>query len=193
MLWMAATLALTAAQPVSPAAEPVSPAAGPVPAEIEEHYRDYNLVNGFSTAAERQTLAAARVAPADPRLARIARLMRRLEAQVEEVDPGIVREDMPRPSETTFRSDLLRITSCRMDQDKGEAWIYLDVLALDHGSNVTLVGRYDSLARGGRTPSISDLLAATSGRRIRTQEIHHWMKMDGVWRRAAATLVFIAQ
>ena len=67
------------------------------------------------------------------------------------------------------------------------------MLALDHGSNVTLVGRYDSLAGGGRAPSIADLLAATGGPRIRTREIHHWMQTDGEWRRAAATLVFVAQ
>src|SRR5207244_9293316 len=89
MLWVAATLALAAA-------EPVSPAAGPVPAEIEEHYRDYNLVNAFSTAEERTTIASRHDTSDDARLARVARLMRQLASHVDEVDPGIVLRWGPR-------------------------------------------------------------------------------------------------
>jgi hypothetical protein len=172
-----------------------TPPAAAVPPEIDQHYREYNVVTAFSTASERHTIASGREAPDDPRLARVARLMRRLESQIEEVDPGIVAPWLRTgaSTETAFRSDLVRITSSQVDADKGEAWIHLDVLALDRGPNVTLAGRYDALAGGGRTPSVAELLAATSGPRIRTEEIHRWTRVDGVWRRAAAALVFVAQ
>jgi hypothetical protein len=170
-----------------------TPPAPAVPPEIEQHYREYNIVTAFSTARERHTIASGLETPDDPRLARVARLMRRLESHVEEVDRGIVRDFMPRPSETTFRSDLLRITSCRVDEDRGEAWVHLDVLALDHGLNVTLVGEYDALAGGDKRPSVAQMLAVARGRYIRTEEIHRWTRVDGEWRRGAATLVFVAQ
>jgi hypothetical protein len=80
-----------------------------------------------------------------------------------------------------------------VDEDKGEAWVHLEVLALDGGVNGTLVGKYDTLAAGDRRPSVAALLSAAGGRYLRTEEIHRWTRVDGEWHRAAATLVFVAQ
>jgi hypothetical protein len=174
------------------AAGPVSPAtAGAVPPEIEQHYREYNLVNAFSTAGERQTIAS-RAAPAGARLDRIARLMKRLAGRVEDIDPGMVAGRRP-GDEMAFRSDLLRVTSWHTDATGDAAWATLDVAMLDRGSNVTLVGQFDSLAGEGRTPSLDALLAAAGDRlRIHNTEVHRWVRVDGSWRREAATLHFLA-
>lgn len=179
-----ATLLLVA----GPAAAAAIPA---VPPEIERHYREYNFVNAFSTAGERHTIASG-VVPSEGRLARVARLMNRLEQRVAEIDPGMVHRS-GRSHETAFRSDLVRVASWRVDAEAGEARVTLDVTTLDRGSNVTLVGKFDELAARGRTPSLDALLSATPPfPRIHTTEIHHWIRVDGAWRREAATLHFLA-
>src|SRR5262245_47102194 len=99
-----ATFLLAAGAPVAAAA---------VPAEIEQHYREYNLVNAFSTQGERHTISAGS-RPSDERLARVARLMNRLARRVDEVDPGMVRRETIH--ETAFRSDLVRVVSWRTDK-----------------------------------------------------------------------------
>ena len=121
----------------------------PVPDAIDGYYRDFNLVTAFSTPRERTRIAAGEAPASDERLARIAALMRRLEEQVDEVDPGMVRSG-GRWQETAARSDLLRVASWRMDEAKGEGWATLDVFTPGRGASVTLVGKYGALAGGDR-------------------------------------------
>src|SRR5438105_9040297 len=111
----------------------------PVPDAIDGYYRDYVLVTAFSTPAERTKIAAGVVPASDARLERIAALMKRLEEQVDEVDPGMVSSTGGRWQETAARSDLLRVASWRLDEAKAEGWVTLDVLTPGRGASATLV------------------------------------------------------
>jgi hypothetical protein len=169
------------------AAGPVASAA--VPAEVDRHYREYNVVTAFSTTSERQTIAAG-AAAADARLGRIARLMDRLARRVTDFDPGMVRGRRP-GDELSYRSDVVRVTSWVESGDRATAT--LDVAALDRGSNVTLVAQFDTLAGGDDVPSIDEILTALGDRpRIHTTEVHRWVRVGGAWRREAATLHLLA-
>ena len=117
------------------AGQPPSAAGPELPAEIKDHYRDYNFVNAFSSVSERRLVVSRRVDPSDLRLARVARAMRRLADRTDAVDPGIVVPSGRRPSETTDRADLLRVTSFDLDESRGEAWLHLEALALDRTTN----------------------------------------------------------
>jgi hypothetical protein len=186
---IAVVLALLA---VTMPGEPSHPAEEPqLPAEIQEHYRDYNIVTAFSTVRERSLLASGHSDSSDSRLARIARLMRRLTDRVDQIDPGIVVPSRRRPTETTDRADLLRVTSFELDESRGEAWLYIEALALDPPANITLVSRFDALASADREPMVDQLVAATGRPLVRTFEIHRWVRVGGAWRREAATRQFI--
>jgi hypothetical protein len=188
---IAAVLALLA---VTTVGEPTHPAQGPqLPAEIQEHYRDYNIVTAFSTVRERSLLAGGHPHSSNLRLARIARLMRRLADRVDQIDPGIIGSSVRRPTETTDRADLLRVTSFDLDESRGEAWLYLEALALDPPANITLVSRFDDLASADTEPSVDQLVAATGRSLVRTFEIHRWVRVGGAWRREAATRHFIGR
>ena len=184
-----AMLLLAAGTPLASAAASPAPASA-VPAEVERHYREYNFVNAFSTKGERTMIARGPI-PSEPRLGRIARVMNRIAARIEEIDPGMVALGSPW-HETAMRSDLVRIASWRTDKDGDEAWATLDVSALERGPNVVLVGKFDELASGGTLPPIEDLLAAAPSPAIHTTEVHHWTRVDGVWKRDAATRHFLA-
>jgi hypothetical protein len=185
-----AMLLLAAGTPLASAA--ASSATAPaVPAEVDRHYREYNFVNAFSTKGERTMIARGPI-PSEPRLGRIARAMNRIAARIEEIDPGIVVLGSP-SYETAMRSDLVRIMSWRTDKDGDEAWATLDVSALDHGTNVFLVGRFDELAGIEAVPSLDSILGAASGTlMIHTTEVHHWTRVGGTWKRDAATRHFLA-
>jgi hypothetical protein len=187
----AAILLLAAGAPLASAASPAPVAT--VPAEIDRHYRDYNFVNAFSTRDERTMIAAGR-APSEPRLGRIARAMRRMAERIDDIDPGMVMGDRSASPETAMRADLVRIASWQAGQGGDEAWVTLDVSTLDRGTNVILVGKFDEVAGGESPPSIDTILAATpsKGPEIHTTEVHHWIRTGGTWRRAAATLHFLA-
>ena len=96
-----------------------------------------------------------------------------------------------RPHETAFRADVLRVVSWRSNRAGDELTVTLEATTLDRGSNVTLVGQYDALAGGGRAPSASVLLGHAGG--MVTTEVHRWARDEGgTWRRAAATVHFLA-
>jgi hypothetical protein len=183
-----AALALAAAGP--PTRRAVAP---PLPAEIADHYRDYNFVNAFSTVRERRLVAEIPVDSSVPRLARVTRAMRRLADRVDHVDPGILGPSPRRWPETTDRADLLRVVSFDLDETRGEAWVHLEALALDQPAQITLVSRFDDLASADREPSVDQLVAATGRSLVRTFEMHRWVRVDGAWRREAATRHFIAR
>jgi hypothetical protein len=186
---IAVVLALLA---VTTPAEPTHSAEGPqLPVEIREHYRDYNIVTAFSTVRERSLLASRHPDSSNLRLARIARLMRRLADRVDQIDPGIIAPSLRRPTETTDRADLLRVASFDLDESRGEAWLYLEALALDPPANITLVSKFDDLASADTEPSVDQIVAATGRPLVRTFEIHHWIRVGGAWRREAATRHFI--
>jgi len=184
----AAVLLLAAGAPLASAASVAT-----VPAEIDRHYRDYNFVNAFSTRDERTMIAAGR-APSEPRLGKIARAMRRIAERIDDVDPGMVMGGRSATPETAMRADLVRIASWQAGKDGDEAWVTLDVSTLDRGTNVILVGKFDEVAGGDSPPSIDAILAArpSNGPEIHTTEVHHWIRTGGTWRRAAATLHFLA-
>ena len=166
-----------------------------LPAAIASYYRDHNFVTSFSRLEERQMLA--RSGPdhrGDERLGHIARLMRRLEAQVEEVDPGIQASGPAYPL-TAARADLLQVRSSRVDEEKGEAWVELDVLALEPADVAHYVSRYAELAGHGRTASLRDLARLRPGGpfRVMSSERHLWTRVDGRWLRAAATYHFVTR
>lgn len=185
-------LLLAAGTPVASAAASPAPAAVVVPAEIDRHYRDYNFVNAFSTRGERTMIAVGR-APSEPRLGRIARAMRRIAARIEDIDPGMMMDRGNVSPETALRSDLVRIASWRTDKEGSEGWVTLDVSTLDRGTDVILVGKFDELAPGEAAPPIDRLLGAVPARpAFHTTEVHHWIRIDGTWRRDAATMHFLA-
>ena len=180
--------------PVITPGEPTHAAEGPqLPAEIQEHYRDYNIVTAFSTVSERSLLAGRHSDSSNLRLASIARLMRRLGDRVDQIDPGIMGPSVRRPTETTDRADLLRVTSFDLNESRGEAWLYLEALALDPPANITLVSRFEDLASADTEPSVDQTVAATGRPLVRTFEIHHWVRVGGAWRREAATRHFIGR
>jgi hypothetical protein len=187
-----AMLLLAAGTPLASAAASPAPTAV-VPTEIERHYRDYNFVNAFSTRGERTMIASGR-APSERRLGKIARAMKRIADRVEDTDPGILVGGRGVSDETAFRSDLVRIASWRTSENGEEAWVTLDVSTLDPGPNIILVGKFDEVAGGGSAPSIDAILRAARSQApgIHTTEVHHWIRMDGTWRRDAATLHFLA-
>jgi hypothetical protein len=186
---MVAMLLLAAGTPVASAARAPE---GVVPAEIDRHYRDYNFVNAFSTRGERTMIAAGR-APSEPRLGRIARAMRRIAARIEDVDPGMVMDGGNVSLETALRSDLVRIASWRTDKEGSEGWVTLDVSTLDRGTDVIFVGKFDELAPGEVVPTLERISGAAPARpAFHTTEVHHWIRIDGTWRRDAATLHFLA-
>lgn len=188
---MVAMLLLAAGTPMVSAAASSAPTAV-VPAEIDRHYRDYNFVNAFSTRGERTMIAAGR-APSEPRLGRIARAMRRIAARIEDIDPGMVMDGGNVSPETALRSDLVRIASWRTDKEGSEGWVTLDVSTLDRGTDVILVGKFAELAPGDAAPPIERILGAAPTRpAFHTTEVHHWIRIDGTWRRDAATLHFLA-
>src|SRR5438128_9576808 len=130
-----------------------------LPAEIRDHYRDYNFVNAFSTVQERRLVAESRQAPTDERLGRVAEAMARLAARIVGDDRGILG---PRPRtlpENALRSDLLRVTSFEIDDARGEAWVRLEALRLDRTANITLVARFDDLATNRMPPTVDQLAA----------------------------------
>jgi hypothetical protein len=188
---VAVVLALLA---VATSGEPTQPAVGAqLPAEIQEHYRDYNFVNAFSTFRERSLLAGGRADLSDLRLARVARRMRRMTARVDQIDPGIIAPSARRRPGTTDRADLLRVTSVDLDESRGEAWLYLEALALDGPANITLVSRFADLASTDTEASVDQLVAATRRPLVRTFEIHRWVRVGGAWRREATTRLFIGR
>ena len=187
MPFPAAVLAVLA---VAIPGEPTRPAEPQLPAEIQDHYRDYNFVNAFSTIDERRLVAEVGATPSGARLARVMRVMKRLAARVEKLDPGIVVPSRPAP-ETTYRADLLRVTSFDLDESRGEAWLHLEALALDRTTNMTLVSRFDDLASADRQPSVDQLAAASGRPLVRSFEIHRWVRVGGAWRREAATRIFV--
>jgi len=185
---MMAMLVLAAGTPVASSAAPAAPAG--VPAEIERHYREYNFVNAFSTRGERTSIAYGRPRT-EPRLERIARAMKRIAARIEDVDPGMI-VGSPSVSETAMRSDLVRVVSWRTDKDGDEAWATLDVSALDAGTGAVLLTKFDELAKGDSAPPLDEILAAAPARpAVHTTEVHHWFRIDGTWRRDAATRHFL--
>ncbi|HEU0108751.1 MAG TPA: hypothetical protein VFT38_21375 [Vicinamibacteria bacterium] len=188
---IAAMLLLAAGAPLASAVS--SAPVATVPAEIDRHYRDYNFVNAFSTRDERTMIAAGR-APSEPRLGRIARAMRRIAERIDDIDPGMVMGGGRASPETAMRADLVRIASWQTGKNGEEAWVTLDVSTLDRGTNVILVGKFDEVAGSESLPSIDAILGATPSRgpEIHTTEVHHWIRTDGTWRRAAATLHFLA-
>jgi len=189
MPWVALVLALLAVTVPGGAPQPVG---GPrLPPEIREHYRDYNFVNAFSTFRERSLLAAGHADSSDRRLARVARVMRRLAARVDQIDPGMSVPSGGRRLDTTDRADLLRVTSFDLDESRGEAWLDLEALALDGPASITLVSRFDDLASTDAEVSVDELVAATRRPLVRTVEIHRWVRVGGAWRREAATRHFI--
>ena len=138
-------------------------------------------------------MIAAGRAPSEPRLGRIARAMRRIAARIEDIDPGMVMDEGNVAPETALRSDLVRIASWRTDKEGSEGWVTLDVSTLDRGPDVILVGKFDELAPGEAAPPIERILGAAATRpAFHTTEVHHWIRMDGTWRRDAATLHFLA-
>jgi hypothetical protein len=188
-----AMLLLAAGTPVASAAASPAPEAVVVPAEIDQHYRDYNFVNSFSTRSERTMIAAGR-APSEPRLGRIARAMGRIAARIEDIDPGLVADGNVSP-ETALRSDLVRIESWRTNKEGSEGWVTLDVSTLERGPDVLFVGKLEDRARGeGEAAAALDriLRAAPVRPAFHTTEVHHWIRIDGTWRRDAATLHFLA-
>jgi hypothetical protein len=88
---------------------------------------------------------------------------------------------------------LLRVRSFDLDESQGEAWLYLEALALEPPANITLVSRFGDLASVDPEPSIDELVAATGRPLVRTFEIHHWIRVGGAWRREAATRHFIGR
>jgi hypothetical protein len=166
-------------------------ATAPLPADIHDHYRDFNFVNAFSTQQERRLIAdVRRQSPASERLARIARAMERLSARVLDGDPGIMGGRRPAP-ENTYRSELLRVRSFEIDEARGEAWVRLEALRLAPPAEVTLIARFDELTSPDKRPTIDELLAAAGRPQIETLEIHHWLRVDGRWRREAAVRQFV--
>jgi hypothetical protein len=166
-------------------------AAAALPAEIQDHYRDFSFVSAFSTARERRLVAVdARRLPSIPRLERIARAMERLSARILETDPGILGGRRPLP-ESAYRSELMRVRSYRVDEDGGEAWVELEALRLAPPAEVTLIARFDELAPPGKQPTMEELLKAGGHAQVETVEIHHWIRVDGRWRREAAVRQFV--
>jgi hypothetical protein len=172
------------------AAAPAAPAAS-LPADIERHYAEYNVVTAFSTPHERYRIAEGTAARDDPRLARVARLMDRLQERVDEVDPGMVTLLGQKGRETVFRSDLLRVVSWRTSRSGDEGWATLDVSALEGSTGALLVGQFDALAGPDRLPAVDTLLSFAK-RTTHSTEVHHWRRVGGEWRRDAATVHFIA-
>jgi hypothetical protein len=163
----------------------------PLPADIHDHYGDFNFVNAFSTQQERRLIAdVRRQPPGSERLARIARAMERLSARIVDHDPGIMGGRPPAP-ESAFRSELLRVRSFEIDEARGEAWVQLEALRLAPPAEVTLIARFDELTAADKRPTIDELLAAAGRPYIETLEIQHWLRVDGQWRREAAVRQFV--
>src|SRR5688572_11543741 len=177
----------------SPASAVTRPA---MPPEVAAHYRDYNFVNAFSSRVERRVLAESGAAPADRRLAQVARALARLAERTEELDPGIVYQSgeyggRQRRHESEFRSDVVRVTAWHADLAKGEAWVELEVLVLEEATVGLFVADYDRLTQRGKSmPDLDALLAVARRLPLQTLETHRWLRIDGEWRRAPAVLVF---
>jgi hypothetical protein len=163
-----------------------------LPVEIQDYYRDYNFVNAFSTPGER-LVAMRRGDPEDQRLSRVAAAMRRLAESVDEIDPKIFADRGMHRSPITQRADLLRLTWFELDPARGEALLHLETLKLDGTANITLISKYDELAAPETELSVERLAAATGSTLIRTFEMHRWRRIDGAWRREAATRHLIAR
>ena len=165
-------------------------AAVPVPADVQDYYRDHNFVSAFSTVGERQLVAQARRPPASRRMTRVAAAMKRLAQRIEDVDPGIVSPVAP-ATEHILREDILRVTSFEGSESKGEAWVRLEALRLDHPARLMLISRFEDLAAADRRPSVDDLVVAGGRLLVATEEIHRWLWIDGEWRRDRATRHFL--
>jgi len=139
---------------------------------MRDHYLDYNFVNAFSTVDERRLVADSGLDPSNPRLERVILAMRRLAARVDHVDPGMVVPRRPLTN-TTDRADLLRVRSFDLDESRGEAWVYLEALALDPPANITLVSRFADLSSEDGPESVDRLVAAAGRLLVVTFEIHH--------------------
>jgi hypothetical protein len=169
-------------------------AATGVPPELTAYYRDHNFVCAFSTVAERRL--AARGAPADDRMRRVAAALARMERRVLDLDPGIVVAAPGGPggagrgaadTAAVLRADLVRLTAFEMDEAAGEAWVHLEVLRLAPPAQVLFIQRFTELAPGEEQPDVDDLLAAAGQPLVRSEEIHRWVLTDGGWRRERAT------
>jgi len=183
---LAASFMLLAAGPPAP----VSGAVG-LPPEIERHYAEYDLVNAFSTPRERYRIS--EEAPSsDPRLARLAALMDRLQERIDDVDPAMAGGGGTKWRESVYRSDLVQVVAWRTDRSGQEGGATLDVSALGPSDNVTLVGQYDALAGEDRIPSVARLLGVAATPNVHTREVHHWRRVDGQWRRDGATVHFLS-
>jgi hypothetical protein len=161
-----------------------------LPAEIQDHYRDFSFVTAFSTIQERRLIAEERGAPATPRLQRIARAMERLAARVLENDPRILGGRRPLP-EAAYRSELMRVRESRIDEARGEAWVELEALRLPPAMDVMLIAQFDELAHPGKQPTMEELIHRAGSVQVETVEIHHWIRVDGRWRREAAVRQFV--
>ncbi len=164
-------------------------AAPTLPAEIEAHYRDVNFVNAFSTLEERRLIADRRPVRENPRLARVAEAMARIQAVVEETDPGVAVLN-PRP-EIAQRAALLRVLSFTIDEQHGQATVQMEALALDPPAQGMLLARFEDLTREGRTPGVDEILKSLGRPPTRTLEMHAWTRTEAGWRRNPATFLFV--
>jgi hypothetical protein len=179
---------LVALAPGLRAARPQAAVAATPPA-ILDYYRQHNLVTAFSTREERRVLAENLDTAGDARLERVARLMRRLEALVDPIDPGMTRASGA-AQVLAHRSDLLRIKDLWINGER--ARVELEALALEPADNAFYVTRFEQLAGGDRLPDLDELLVhrPSARRQVRT-EIHDWQRGDRGWKRAATVQHFI--
>jgi hypothetical protein len=175
-------------------AAPPAPVAGPaVPPEIRAYYADYNFVNGSSTPAERRSLASSRTAPADTRLLSVAKALERMARRTDDADAGIAPGAARHESE--FRTSFARVVESRVDEEKGAAWLRVEVFTTEESDPILRVQKPLVTLPGGRPapPEIEayvrDVMRQPRPPNVST-EVHLWVQVDGEWRRQAIALHF---
>jgi hypothetical protein len=177
---------------LSPAIQNSSPEnakPSPLPEQISRYYEGYNFVSSFSTMKERSQLIAylkGQGQPGSNRLKKILDLMKKLQAQIQSIDPKMV---VP-PYQVVYidYAGIAEVESLSITDDK--ATVRVTIYGLEPEANTWLISQYDQSGRDEQklpTPEKRLDLAKTS--KFRRSEVHLWAKFKDGWKKNEANLI----
>jgi hypothetical protein len=163
--------------------------------EISEFYDNLNCVIAFSSYSERVELTKYLAEKDLPekfnrrRLAKVFRLMKKIEARIIKEDPKIVIWTKP-PSEPVYYSGLIEIKKIQPEADK----IRVEVIVyhLKSAINEQLIARYDEAGIDEKkVPKEEEMLGIVKPGAYQNEEVHIWVIVNGEWKKKEANFVLL--
>jgi hypothetical protein len=168
---------------------------GPVPKQISQFYEDYTFVSSFSTPQERATLAGYLTTPGqtykskDGRLEKVLQLMKKLKAQVNNIDPKMVINPYHRLERVDYEG-VVEVNHVGVCGDR--ATVDVTILGLKPETNLWLIAQYEKSSGDSTTiPSPEKGLERAKGSTFRRAETHTWVKINGEWKKNEVNIILL--